>query len=122
MEAVESGVSGIEQLQGRFPHLSNARVVVDATRPPGRRVVDLAIGGKPVDARRTTGWRPAAIWRRAATATACWSPLPPAGGAGQRFRLDPADRDHHPHGCLRAAARRPHDGEAVSAGTGGTAP
>lgn len=48
-EAVESGVSGIDQLQGRFPHLSNARVVVDATRPPGKRVVELSVGGRPVD-------------------------------------------------------------------------
>lgn len=48
-EALESGYSGIEQAQGRFPHLSNARVVVDATKPAGQRMVELTIGGKPVD-------------------------------------------------------------------------
>jgi len=48
-DALESGYSGIEQLQGRFPHLSNARVVVDATKPAGQRVVELSVGGKPVD-------------------------------------------------------------------------
>lgn len=48
-DALESGYAGIEQMQGRFPHLSNARVVVDATRPAGQRVVELSIGGKTVD-------------------------------------------------------------------------
>lgn len=48
-EAVESGVSGIEQLQGRFPHLSNARVVIDPGKPAGQRVVELSVGGRPVD-------------------------------------------------------------------------
>lgn len=48
-EAVENGVSGIEQFQGRFPHLSNARVTVDPAKPVGQRVVELSVGGKPVD-------------------------------------------------------------------------
>ncbi|MDQ2103719.1 bifunctional metallophosphatase/5'-nucleotidase [Azospirillum isscasi] len=48
-DALEFGFSGIEQLQGRFPHLSNARVVVDAARPPGQRVMALTVGGKPVE-------------------------------------------------------------------------
>ncbi|MCW2243905.1 bifunctional metallophosphatase/5'-nucleotidase [Azospirillum canadense] len=48
-DALESGYSGIEQAQGRFPHLSNARVLVDASRPAGQRIVELTIGGKPVD-------------------------------------------------------------------------
>ncbi|MBP2291637.1 bifunctional metallophosphatase/5'-nucleotidase [Azospirillum rugosum] len=48
-DALESGYSGIEQAQGRFPHLSNARVLVDASRPAGRRIVELTVGGKPVE-------------------------------------------------------------------------
>ncbi|AIB14202.1 5'-nucleotidase (plasmid) [Azospirillum argentinense] len=48
-DALEFGFSGIGQLQGRFPHLSNARVTVDASRPPGQRVVALTVGGKPVE-------------------------------------------------------------------------
>ncbi|MBP2313121.1 bifunctional metallophosphatase/5'-nucleotidase [Azospirillum soli] len=48
-EALEAGYSGVEQLQGRFPHLSNARVVVDLNRPAGQRVTELTVGGKPVD-------------------------------------------------------------------------
>ena len=48
-DALEFGFSGIEELQGRFPHLSNARVTVDASRPPGQRVLTLTVGGKPVE-------------------------------------------------------------------------
>ncbi len=54
-EAVESGVSTVEQLQGRFPHLSNARAEVDLTRPPGQRLRSLSVGGKPVG--RSTRYR-----------------------------------------------------------------
>jgi len=48
-DAVESGVSAVEQLQGRFPHLSNARAEVDLGRQPGQRLRSLSVGGKPVD-------------------------------------------------------------------------
>ncbi len=48
-DTVESGLSAVEQMQGRFPHLSNARVVADLTRPPGQRVQDITIGGRPLD-------------------------------------------------------------------------
>ncbi len=47
-DAVESGVSAVEQLQGRFPHLSNARAEIDLSRPPGPRLRSLSVGGKPV--------------------------------------------------------------------------
>ncbi len=48
-DTVESGVAGVEQTQGRFPHLSNTRVVVDLAKPPGQRVQELSVGGRPVD-------------------------------------------------------------------------
>lgn len=48
-DALEYGYSGVEQLLGRFPHLSNARVVVDLNNPAGRRVTELTVAGKPVD-------------------------------------------------------------------------
>lgn len=54
-EAVESGVSAVEQLQGRFPHLSNARAEIDLTRPPGQRLRSLSVGGKPIG--RSTRYR-----------------------------------------------------------------
>ncbi|WP_042693993.1 bifunctional UDP-sugar hydrolase/5'-nucleotidase [Azospirillum sp. B506] len=47
-DAVESGVSAVEQLQGRFPHLSNARAEIDLSRPPGQRLRSLSVGGNPV--------------------------------------------------------------------------
>ena len=47
-DAVESGVSAVEQLQGRFPHLSNARAEIALSRPPGQRLRSLSVGGKPV--------------------------------------------------------------------------
>ncbi|MDR6773396.1 5'-nucleotidase C-terminal domain-containing protein [Azospirillum sp. BE72] len=47
-DAVESGVSAVEQLQGRFPHLSNARAEIDLSHPPGQRLRSLSVGGKPV--------------------------------------------------------------------------
>ncbi|RTR22474.1 bifunctional metallophosphatase/5'-nucleotidase [Azospirillum griseum] len=48
-DAVESGLSAVEHTQGRFPHLSNARVTADLTRPPGQRVQDIRIGDRPLD-------------------------------------------------------------------------
>lgn len=47
--ALEHGYGGIERLEGRFPHLSNAQVTIDPTRPAGQRIVDITIGGKPLD-------------------------------------------------------------------------
>ncbi|WP_109105892.1 5'-nucleotidase C-terminal domain-containing protein [Azospirillum sp. TSO35-2] len=54
-DAVESGVSAVEQLQGRFPHLSNARAEIDLTRPPGQRLRSLTVGAGPVG--RATHYR-----------------------------------------------------------------
>ncbi|MBP2230534.1 2',3'-cyclic-nucleotide 2'-phosphodiesterase (5'-nucleotidase family) [Azospirillum agricola] len=48
-DAVESGVSAVEQVQGRFPHLSNARAVIDLTKPPGQRLQELSVGDRPLD-------------------------------------------------------------------------
>lgn len=48
-DAVESGVAAVEQAQGRFPHLSNARAVVDPAKPPGQRLQALSVGDAPLD-------------------------------------------------------------------------
>jgi 2',3'-cyclic-nucleotide 2'-phosphodiesterase (5'-nucleotidase family) len=48
-DSVESGLSAVEQAQGRFPHLSNARVVADVRKPPGHRVQEISVGGLPLD-------------------------------------------------------------------------
>ena len=47
--ALEEGVSGIEDVAGRFPQVSGLRFVFDPRRPKGGRVLDVSIGGKPLD-------------------------------------------------------------------------
>jgi 5'-nucleotidase/UDP-sugar diphosphatase len=47
--ALEEGVSAVEDMAGRFPHVSGLRFVFDARRPKLGRVLDVTIGGKPLD-------------------------------------------------------------------------
>ena len=47
-EALEAGFAGAENEVGRFPQVSGLRVKADLTRPNGRRVVSLHVGGTPV--------------------------------------------------------------------------
>lgn len=49
LDSVEAGLSAVEHVQGRFPHLSNARVVADISKPPGQRVKEISVGGRPLD-------------------------------------------------------------------------
>jgi len=53
-EALEHGVarSAEDAEPGRFPHVSGIRFTFDARRPPGSRIVDLSINGKPLDEKR----------------------------------------------------------------------
>jgi 5'-nucleotidase / UDP-sugar diphosphatase len=46
---VEEGVSRVEDAAGRFPQVSGLRFVFDARQPRGSRVVEISIGGKPLD-------------------------------------------------------------------------
>jgi 2',3'-cyclic-nucleotide 2'-phosphodiesterase (5'-nucleotidase family) len=55
--ALEEGVSLVEDVAGRFPHVSGMTFVFDARRPRGSRVLEVKIGGKPLD--------PGAIYRLA---------------------------------------------------------
>src|SRR5690606_31464628 len=48
-QALENGVSQVEQRAGRFPHVSNITAEVDPKRPPGSRVVEVQIGRQPLD-------------------------------------------------------------------------
>lgn len=52
-EALEQGFTGAENEVGRFPQVSGMRVKADLTRPAGRRVVLLTIGGRAVVPGRT---------------------------------------------------------------------
>jgi 2',3'-cyclic-nucleotide 2'-phosphodiesterase (5'-nucleotidase family) len=47
--ALEEGVSAVEDVAGRFPHVSGLRFVFDPKRPKGSRVLDVQVGGKALD-------------------------------------------------------------------------
>jgi 2',3'-cyclic-nucleotide 2'-phosphodiesterase (5'-nucleotidase family) len=51
--ALEESLSQVEDLAGRFPHLSGMKLVFDARRPKMDRIVSVEIGGKPLDPRAT---------------------------------------------------------------------
>jgi 2',3'-cyclic-nucleotide 2'-phosphodiesterase (5'-nucleotidase family) len=57
LTALEEGVSLVEDVAGRFPHVSGLSFVFDPKRPRGSRVLKVTIGGKPLD--------PAATYRLA---------------------------------------------------------
>jgi 5'-nucleotidase len=55
IRSLENGVSRIAESQeeGRFPQVSGLRFVYDAARPSGSRVVEVTIGGSPLDDAKT---------------------------------------------------------------------
>lgn len=53
LEALENGVSRIEDSAGRFPQVSGLSFTFDAARAPGKRVSDVRIGTQPLDPART---------------------------------------------------------------------
>jgi 2',3'-cyclic-nucleotide 2'-phosphodiesterase (5'-nucleotidase family) len=55
--ALEEGVSSVEDVAGRFPHVSGMTFSFDPKKPKGSRVLQVTVGGKPLD--------PAAIYRLA---------------------------------------------------------
>ena len=48
-EALENGVSQVEDGAGRFPQISGMTITVDLKKPKGSRVVSVMVGGKPLD-------------------------------------------------------------------------
>ena len=48
-EALENGVSQVEDGAGRFPQVSGLKMVVDLKQPAGSRVVSVTVGDKPLD-------------------------------------------------------------------------
>lgn len=52
LDTLEIAYGAVEQLHGRFLHLSGARAVIDLTKPPGQRVAELTVAGKPVERER----------------------------------------------------------------------
>lgn len=49
LEAIEHGVSTVEEGHGRFPQVSGMRYTFDANAEPGSRVTELLVAGEPVD-------------------------------------------------------------------------
>jgi 5'-nucleotidase / UDP-sugar diphosphatase len=49
VEALENGFSQVEEGAGRFPHVSGMTVRYDPAKEPGARVVEVTIGGEPLD-------------------------------------------------------------------------
>ena len=52
-EALENGVSQVERVSGRFPQVSGLAFAFDSRKPAGSRIVRVAVGGAPLDPRRT---------------------------------------------------------------------
>ena len=48
-QALEEGLSQLDEPSGRFPQVSGLKVVADPAKPAGRRVVSVEVGGKPVE-------------------------------------------------------------------------
>jgi 2',3'-cyclic-nucleotide 2'-phosphodiesterase (5'-nucleotidase family) len=51
--ALENGVSQVENLSGRFPQVSGLRYTFSPTRPPGQRILEVTVGGQPLDLQAT---------------------------------------------------------------------
>jgi 2',3'-cyclic-nucleotide 2'-phosphodiesterase (5'-nucleotidase family) len=49
LAALENGFGQVEELAGRFPHVSGMAVAWDSSKPAGERVVEVRIGGEPLD-------------------------------------------------------------------------
>jgi 5'-nucleotidase / UDP-sugar diphosphatase len=48
-EALENGVSEVEEGDGRFPHVSGLTFSYDASKPAGQRVTEILVNGAPLD-------------------------------------------------------------------------
>ena len=68
-EALENGVSQVEDGAGRFPQVSGLKIVVDLKQPAGSRVMSVTVDGKPLDPRPPTRSPPTTTCCTAATAT-----------------------------------------------------
>lgn len=53
LAALENAVSQVEDDAGRFAQVSGMSYAYDPSRPPGSRIVEVAIGGDPLDTERT---------------------------------------------------------------------
>jgi 2',3'-cyclic-nucleotide 2'-phosphodiesterase (5'-nucleotidase family) len=52
LEALENGVSRVEERQGRFPQVSGVRFTYDPSRPAMSRITEITVNGQPLDRNR----------------------------------------------------------------------
>ena len=55
LEALENGVSEIEEVAGRFPQVAGMSFTVDASQPVGSRISDVMVGGAALDLAESYG-------------------------------------------------------------------
>ncbi|TNF19558.1 MAG: multifunctional 2',3'-cyclic-nucleotide 2'-phosphodiesterase/5'-nucleotidase/3'-nucleotidase [Rhodobacteraceae bacterium] len=55
VEALENGVSQVEEGAGRFPQVAGLTFAFDASKPAGERVSDVMVGGAPIEAETVYG-------------------------------------------------------------------
>ncbi len=55
LEALENGVSQIEEVAGRFPQVAGMSFSFDVSVEPGSRISDVMVGGEPLDPDATYG-------------------------------------------------------------------
>ncbi|MBF9043666.1 multifunctional 2',3'-cyclic-nucleotide 2'-phosphodiesterase/5'-nucleotidase/3'-nucleotidase [Rhodobacterales bacterium HKCCE4037] len=55
IEALENGVSQVEEGAGRFPQVSGMSYTFDLSQEPGSRISNVMIGGEPIDLEATYG-------------------------------------------------------------------
>ncbi len=51
--ALENGVSRVQDYEGRFPQVSGMSFVFDPKAPAGHRIVEVKVGGAPLDSKKT---------------------------------------------------------------------
>lgn len=55
VEALENGVSQVEEGAGRFPQVAGMTFAFDVSKPAGERVSDVMVGGAPIDLEKVYG-------------------------------------------------------------------
>ncbi len=48
-QALEHGLAGLPERQGRFPQVAGLRLTYRVSAPPGSRIVEVEVGGRPLD-------------------------------------------------------------------------
>ena len=55
IDALENGVSQVEEVAGRFPQVAGMSFTWDSAAEPGKRIVEVLVNGQPIDPDATYG-------------------------------------------------------------------